>query len=203
MFIFLACIHEHASGAIMKFKKKNIFLPNYQRFLQRAHVVIPTTPHQANRHATELSAIGYIDSEWRRKITSDFTKILIHCMLRQRTACQNLRFIFNFSQELNIQILKYFQGKTSKYKIIFFKGLFQELFWYFEERFFSYSILTSSHCVKVSLFVLISGPHFPAFGIDTKRYGVSPRNQCECGKMRTRITPNTDTFNVVSFLANL
>ena len=31
-----------------------------------------------------------------------------------------------------------------------------------------------------------SGPHSPAFG------------RCECGKMRTRITPTTDTFYAVS-----
>ena len=36
-----------------------------------------------------------------------------------------------------------------------------------------------------------SGPHFPT-------YGVSLRIQSECGKMRTRITPNnTDTFHAV------
>ena len=41
-------------------------------------------------------------------------------------------------------------------------------------------------------------PHFPAFGLNTKRYGVSLRIQSECGKMQkkrwTRITPNTDSF---------
>ena len=31
-----------------------------------------------------------------------------------------------------------------------------------------------------------SGPYFPAFGLNT--------NQSEYGKMRTRITPNTNTF---------
>ena len=30
-----------------------------------------------------------------------------------------------------------------------------------------------------------------------KRYGESLRIQSECGKIRTRITPNTDTFDVV------
>ena len=42
-----------------------------------------------------------------------------------------------------------------------------------------------------------SGPHFPAFGLNTERYSVSLRIQSECGKMRTRITPNTDTFYAV------
>ena len=38
------------------------------------------------------------------------------------------------------------------------------------------------------------GPYFPAFGLNTERYGESLRIQCECGNMRTGITPNTDTF---------
>ena len=42
-----------------------------------------------------------------------------------------------------------------------------------------------------------SGPHFPEFGLNTERYGVSLCIQSECGKMRTRITPNTDTFYAV------
>ena len=43
-----------------------------------------------------------------------------------------------------------------------------------------------------------SGPHFPAFGLNTDE--VSLRIQSECGKMRTRITLNTDTFYAVIFL---
>ena len=42
-----------------------------------------------------------------------------------------------------------------------------------------------------------SGPHVPAFGLNTKRYFVSLRTQSKCGKMRTRITPNTHTFYAV------
>ena len=38
-----------------------------------------------------------------------------------------------------------------------------------------------------------SGPYFPAFGINTERYGVFLSIQSECGKMWTGITPNTDT----------
>ena len=39
-----------------------------------------------------------------------------------------------------------------------------------------------------------SGPCFPAFGLSTERYSVSVRIQSECGRIRTRITPNTGTF---------
>ena len=34
-----------------------------------------------------------------------------------------------------------------------------------------------------------------------KRYGLSLRIQSECGKLRTRITPNTDTFHAVTIFA--
>ena len=41
-------------------------------------------------------------------------------------------------------------------------------------------------------------PHSPAFGLNTERYSVySVRMQENEGKMRTRITPNTDTFYAV------
>ena len=42
-----------------------------------------------------------------------------------------------------------------------------------------------------------SGPHFPAFGLNTERYGVSLCIQSKCGKVRTRKTPNTNTFHAV------
>ena len=45
-----------------------------------------------------------------------------------------------------------------------------------------------------------SGLRFPAFGLNKERYGVSLRIDSEYGKIRTRITPNTDTFyGVLSF----
>ena len=42
-----------------------------------------------------------------------------------------------------------------------------------------------------------SGPHFPAFVLNTARYSLSHRIQSECGKLRTRITPNMDPFYAV------
>ena len=38
---------------------------------------------------------------------------------------------------------------------------------------------------------------FPTFGMNTERCGVSVRIQCKCGKMRTRTTPNMDSFHAV------
>ena len=49
-------------------------------------------------------------------------------------------------------------------------------------------------CVKSARIWSYSGPHFPEFGLNTERYSVFLRIQSECGKMRTRITPNTDIF---------
>ena len=53
------------------------------------------------------------------------------------------------------------------------------------------------HCVKRVRIRSYSGPYFPAFGLNTERYSGSLRIQSECGKIRTRIIPNTDTFYVV------
>ena len=47
-----------------------------------------------------------------------------------------------------------------------------------------------------------SGPHFPAFGLNTEGDGVSLRIQSECGKICTRVTPNTDSFYSVNINDN-
>ena len=53
------------------------------------------------------------------------------------------------------------------------------------------------HYVKSARIRSHSGPHFPAFGLNMERYQVSLRIRSECGKMRTRITPNMDAFCAV------
>ena len=53
------------------------------------------------------------------------------------------------------------------------------------------------HCVKNVRIWSYSGLHFPAFGLNMEIYSVSLRIQSKYGKMRTRITPNTDTFYAV------
>ena len=71
-----------------------------------------------------------------------------------------------------------------------------------------YSILTfvlenarnDYHCVKSVHIRSYSGPYFPAFELNTERYGVFLRIHSEFGKMRTRINPNTDTFHAVHFI---
>ena len=54
------------------------------------------------------------------------------------------------------------------------------------------------HCAKSVRIWIYSGPDFPAFGLNTKRYFLSLHIQSKCGKIRTRITPNTDTFHAVN-----
>ena len=56
---------------------------------------------------------------------------------------------------------------------------------------------SNKHFVKSARIKSYSGPHFPAFGVNTERYSVSLRIQSECREMRTKITPNTDTFYAV------
>ena len=57
----------------------------------------------------------------------------------------------------------------------------------------------SLHCLKSVRNRSFSGPYFPAFGLNMKRYSVPPRIQSECGKIWTRKTPNTDTFHAVLY----
>ena len=52
----------------------------------------------------------------------------------------------------------------------------------------SRQLSSEQHCVKSARFRSYSDPHFPAFGLNTERYGVF---------RRTRITLNTNTFYAV------
>ena len=61
--------------------------------------------------------------------------------------------------------------------------------------------VTQRESIRIRRF---SGPYFSAFVLNTKRYGrtrpeceVAFRIQAECGKIRTRKTPNTDTSQAV------
>ena len=58
-------------------------------------------------------------------------------------------------------------------------------------------LMEKLHCVKSARIRGFSGPYFPAFGLNTDRYGVSFGIQSECGKIQTRKTPNTDTLHAV------
>ena len=43
-----------------------------------------------------------------------------------------------------------------------------------------------------------SGPYFPAFGLNSERYTITLRIQSECGKTRTRKTPDMGTFHAIN-----
>ena len=53
------------------------------------------------------------------------------------------------------------------------------------------------HWVKSLSIRSYCSPYFPAFGLDTERYFISLLIQSEYGKIRTRITRDTDTFYAV------
>ena len=59
------------------------------------------------------------------------------------------------------------------------------------------------HCVKSVCARSYSGSYFPAFGLNTERYSVSLHIQSKCGKVRTTITSNRDTFYAVLSIHNL
>ena len=60
------------------------------------------------------------------------------------------------------------------------------------------TLFCRNHCMKSVCIMSYSGPYFSAFGLNTERQSVCLRIQSEHGKMRTRITTNTDTFYAVN-----
>ena len=66
-------------------------------------------------------------------------------------------------------------------------------------RFFKICFLLDRlHYLKSVRIRSFSSPNFPAFGLNTEKYGVSLRIQSKCGKIQARKTPNTDTFHAAS-----
>ena len=63
--------------------------------------------------------------------------------------------------------------------------------------FFSKCDQICMHCVKSCHIWNVSGPGFSSFGLNTEIYRVNLCSQSKYGKMRTRKTPNTDTFHAV------
>ena len=55
-----------------------------------------------------------------------------------------------------------------------------------------------NHCLKSVRIRRFSGPYIPAFRLNTGAYSVSLCIQSKCWKIRTRKTPNTDTFRAVN-----
>ena len=57
--------------------------------------------------------------------------------------------------------------------------------------------LCEVHCMECVRIRSSSDLYFPAFGLTTELYEGNLRIQSKCGKIRTRKTPNTDTFYAV------
>ena len=79
---------------------------------------------------------------------------------------------------------------------ILLRVIFWQLICHFLLLRFSCSDIYSMKSVHIRSY---SGPHFPAFELNTERYFVSLRIESKSGKMRTRITPNTDNFCALIF----
>ena len=58
-------------------------------------------------------------------------------------------------------------------------------------------------CVKSVLIQSFSSLYLTAFGLNADIYIVNLRIQSKCGKIRTRKTPNTDTFHAVNTMAEI
>ena len=89
---------------------------------------------------------------------------------------------------------KFFLDEAEIYSIIKFYFEIYSLYLYR----ILYIFLQANHCVKSVHIRGYSGSYFPAFGLNTERYGVSFQIQSECWIIQTRKTPNTDTFYAVN-----
>ena len=64
------------------------------------------------------------------------------------------------------------------------------------------TLLLLCYCVKSVRILSYSGPYFPALRLNMEIYEVSFHIHPECGKIRIRITLNTDTLYTVCTLMN-
>ena len=106
-----------------------------------------------------------------------------HVLKHTSFALLTLMISFDWSLKCNLEVL--FLTRMVVFMFVTFLKCYQ---------YFNKTKEHTMHCVKSVRIRSYSGPHFPAFGLNTYLYCVSLRIQSECGKMRTRITPNTDTW---------
>ena len=59
------------------------------------------------------------------------------------------------------------------------------------------------NCIKSVRIWSFFGSYFAVFGLNTERYRVSLRTMSKCRKVRTKKTPNTDTFHAVKLTRKL
>ena len=68
---------------------------------------------------------------------------------------------------------------------------------YFHEKYSTSIFAYLKNYVKSVPIRSFAGLYFPVFGLNTDRYGESPRIQSECEKIKTRKIPNTDILHAV------
>ena len=120
------------------------------------------------------SSIGYINL-W------NFFSFFRTCFLYLPNL--SLDILFNFENQQNTLAIMLLRHQSIWTLCYFFFGAISES-----------SCSCSCHCVKSICIRSYSGPHFPAFGLNTERYFVYLRIQSKCREMLTRMTLNTDTF---------
>ena len=119
------------------------------------------------------------------------------------SSCTNLKQILNFSYFLSEKISLFnLRNRRHFFKINLLYCNFLKMFTLIFKKISKLlKALPSYHkqhpLRKKCPYAVYSGPYFPAFGLNTERYFVSLRIQSECGKIWTRITPNTDNFHAV------
>ena len=100
------------------------------------------------------------------------------------------------TQELSVEVNNESANVVNQFKIVNLKKIAKKTF---ANRFLilSNDSLIFRILINVILTLRKKCPYLPAFGLNTERYEVSLRIQYKCRKIRTRITPNTDTFHEV------
>ena len=96
------------------------------------------------------------------------------------------------TQESSVEVNNESANVVNEFKIVNLKKIAKKTF---ANRFLILS--NDSLIFRILITLREKCPYFPAFGLNTERYGVSLRIQYKCRKIRTRITPNTDTFHAV------
>ena len=122
---------------------------------------------------------------WKGRVGGHECKKL--CKLANSKFQFNTNILWILVVELAIQIMAKFKASDDIYRNDVWE---MSYFW---------CLITVNfvHCVRSVCIRSYTGLHFHAFALNTEGYGVSLRIQSKSGKMRTRITQNTDTFNTV------
>ena len=135
-----------------------------------------------NNTDLHLSANGV--NRW--PFPKQFTQISDHLFFHENFRRQRkLKWWTNISKKRNVFIFK-----TQHQLNVFYVMLLKII----------HMLILGIHCVKSVRIQSFSTLYFPAFGLNAKRYSVSIRIQFECEQIRTRKTPNMNTFYAVIIL---